>query len=73
MILSARYKSYLGIDIDECNCLCQKNIESEYKNVRFMTLKQFDESKQPIKADVVICFEVFERVKYVNDSVLNLL
>ena len=67
LILSGIYKSYVGIDIDESAIkYAQKNIGSEQKNVRFITLDQYKQIEHPFKGDVIICYEVFEHVKDVN-------
>lgn len=53
----------MGIDID-ANAIsyAKKNIENSIKNVKFVTLSEFNESKISNRADCVICFEVFEHV-----------
>ena len=57
----------MGIDIDfEAINYAKVNMESKYQNTRFFTLEEFLKTGITMKADVVICFEVFEHVEDTN-------
>ena len=70
IFLQGAYKKYLGIDIDTKAIKYAKlNIETKYSDTIFMTLDEFQNSKDSLietKADAVVCFEVFEHVKDIN-------
>ena len=54
----------MGIDIDlRAINYAKINMESKYQNSRFFTLEEFLKAGITMKADVVICFEVFELEK----------
>ena len=66
--LRGKYRNYLGLDND-CEAIkyAQTHIEDKFPNTRFKTLKDFENEQHfPEKADVVICYEVFEHVNDVH-------
>lgn len=66
--LRRKYRNYLGLDNDrEAIRYAQTHIEDKFSNTRFKALKYFEnEQPFPEKADVVICYEVFEHVNDVH-------